>query len=62
LPHAAGTRATIGALDGNGVAMLCLSYLALTGRSSHLRYLVRRLWLGLPEVPILVDIWPRSEG
>jgi predicted PurR-regulated permease PerM len=58
LPHAAGSRATIGALDGNGVAMVCLSYLELIGSPSHLRYLVRRLRLRLPEVPILVGFWP----
>ena len=43
LPHAAGSRAAIGALDGSGVAMVCLSYLELVGSPSHLRYLVRRL-------------------
>ena len=58
LPHAAGSRATIGALDGNGVAMVCLSYLELIGSPSHLRYLVRRFRLRLPEVPILVGFWP----
>jgi predicted PurR-regulated permease PerM len=58
LPHGAGSRATIGALDGNGVAMVCLSYLELIGSPSHLRYLVRRLRLRLPEVPILVGFWP----
>ena len=58
LPHTAGSRAAIGALDGSGVAMVCLSYLELMGSPSHLRYLVRRLRRRLPEVPILVGFWP----
>jgi hypothetical protein len=58
LPHAAGSRASIGALHGNGVAMVCLSYLELIGSPSHLSYLVRRFRLRLPEVPILVGFWP----
>jgi predicted PurR-regulated permease PerM len=58
LPHTAGSRAAIGALDGSGVAMVCLSYLELMGSPSHLRYLVRRLRLRLPGVPILVGFWP----
>jgi hypothetical protein len=58
LPHTAGSRAAIGALDGSGVAMVCLSYLELIGSPSHLRYLVRRLRLRLPGVPILVGFWP----
>ena len=60
LPHAAGSRASIGALDGNGVAMVCLSYLELIGSPSHLSYLVRRLRLRLPEVPILIGCVLRS--
>jgi predicted PurR-regulated permease PerM len=58
LPYAAGSRAAIGALDGGGAAMVCLSYLELIGSPSHLRYLVRRLRWRLPEVPILVGFWP----
>jgi predicted PurR-regulated permease PerM len=58
LPHTAGSRAAISVLDGRGVAMVCLSYLELMGSPSHLRYLVRRLRLRLPEVPILVGFWP----
>jgi predicted PurR-regulated permease PerM len=58
LPYAAGSRAAIGALNGSGVAMVCLSYLELIGSPSHLRYLVRRLRWRLPEVPILVGFWP----
>jgi hypothetical protein len=58
LPYAVGSRAAIGALNGSGVAMVCLSYLELIGSPSHLRYLVRRLRWRLPEVPILVGFWP----
>jgi predicted PurR-regulated permease PerM len=61
VPHEAGSRASIGALDGRGVAMVCVSYLELTGSPSHLRYLLRRLRRRLPEASILVGYWPVEE-
>ncbi len=61
VPHEAGSRASIGALDGRGVAMVCISYLELTGSPSHLRYLLRRLRHRLPEASILVGYWPGEE-
>ena len=62
LPHAAITRAAIGSLDVRGVAMVCLSYLELSGNPSHLRYLMRRLRARLPkDVPVLVGLWPAGE-
>ena len=61
VPHEAGSRASIGALDGRGVAMVCISYLELTGSPSHLRYLLRRLRRRLPEASILVGYWPVEE-
>ena len=62
VPHAATTRAAIGTLDVTGVAMVCISYLELSGSPSHLRYLLRRLRRHLPpDVPVLVGLWPAGE-
>ena len=61
VPYEAGSRASIGALDGRGVAMVCVSYLELAGSPSHLRYLLRRLRRRLPEAEILVGYWPAEE-
>jgi predicted PurR-regulated permease PerM len=61
VPYEAGSRASIGALDGRGVAMVCVSYLELTGSPSHLRYLLRRLRRRMPEALILVGYWPVEE-
>ena len=59
VPYAATSRVAIGALDVDGVAMVCISYLELSGSPSHLRYLVRRLRQRLPKgIPILVGLWP----
>ena len=54
LPHAVVSRARIGALDGKGVAIICLCYLDLRGNSSHLRYMLRRLRQRLPAARLLV--------
>jgi hypothetical protein len=59
--HEAGSRAAIGMLDGRGVAMVCVTYLELTGSPSHLRYLLRRLRQRLPEAAILVGFWQAEE-
>ena len=58
VPFVAGSRATIGGLDVSGVAMVCISYLELSGSPSHLRYLIRRLRQRMPNAPILVGFWP----
>jgi hypothetical protein len=58
LPHRAVSRAELTALRGRGADMLCLCYLDLEGSISHVRYLLRRLRRVLPDLPILVGIWP----
>lgn len=60
--HEAVARAAIRELDVTGVAMVCVSYLELTGSPSHLRYLVRRLRMRLPTQPVLVGLWPSDEA
>jgi predicted PurR-regulated permease PerM len=61
VPYEVGSRAAIGALDADGVAMVCVSYLELTGSPSHLRYLLRRLRQRLPKALVLVGYWQAEE-
>jgi hypothetical protein len=49
-------------LDVNGVAMVCVSYLDITGTPSHLRYLMRRLRQRLPQALILIGLWPADDA
>ncbi|HET8995928.1 MAG TPA: AI-2E family transporter, partial [Acetobacteraceae bacterium] len=58
VPHEAVSRSSIGRLEVDGVAMLCISYLHLEGSLSHLRYLIRRLRQRVPGVPVMVGLWP----
>ncbi len=60
--HQAVDRAAIRHLDVSGVAMVCVSYVELTGSPSHLRYLVRRLRIRLPAQPLLIGLWPSEEA
>jgi hypothetical protein len=62
LEHDAASRRHIGALDGDGVAMVCLCYLELGGTPSHLRYLLRRLRQRLPAARLLVGLWPTEQA
>ncbi|MFC0408426.1 AI-2E family transporter [Roseomonas elaeocarpi] len=61
-PHEAASRANLPSLDLGGVAMICVSYLELTGNPAHLRYLVRRLRQRAPKTPILVGLWPADDA
>ena len=58
VPHQAASRTGIETLDATGVAVVCLSYLELSGNPASLRYLLRRLRQRLPEAKLLVGIWP----
>lgn len=59
VPHAVvASRAAFAAFDLQGVAMVCLSYVSVSGTPSHLRYTVRRLRSRLPAATILVGPWP----
>ena len=60
-PHEAASREGIAALDVQGVAMICVSYLEISGNPSHLRYLLRRLRRRAPGVSILVGLWPAED-
>jgi hypothetical protein len=58
VPHEAVSRENIRRLDTTGVAMVCISYLEISGNPAHLRYLLRRLRQKLPKAPLLVGLWP----
>jgi predicted PurR-regulated permease PerM len=62
LKHGAASRVHIGALDGEGVAMVCLCYLEIGGTPSHLRYTLRRLRQRLPAARLVVGLWPVEQA
>lgn len=62
-PYEAASRDRIEMLDVAGVAMVCVSYLDISGSPAHLRYLMQRLRRKLPRgTPILVGLWPTEEA
>ena len=63
LPFHSVSRETIGSLDTEGVRMVCISYLDISGSPAHLRYLMQRLRRRLqPGTPILVGLWPAEDA
>jgi len=60
-PHDAVSRSNVEGLDVTGVAMVCVSYLDISGNPAHLRYLLKRLRQRLPDAPLLVGLWPAEE-
>ncbi|RYB03612.1 AI-2E family transporter [Lichenibacterium ramalinae] len=60
-PYGAASRKGIEELDATGVAMVCISYLEISGSPTALHYLVRRLRQRIPGAQILIGLWP-SEG
>ena len=62
VPHHAVARDRVNNLDVSGVAMVCVSYLEISGNPAHLRYLLRRLRQPLPGAPVLVGLWPAEEA
>ena len=62
VPYEAVSRDRINSFDTAGAAMVCISYLEISGSPAHLRYLLRRLRQRLPpHAPILVGLWPAEE-
>lgn len=62
-PYEAASREQVDLLDVGGVAMVCISYLDISGSPAHLRYLMQRLRRKLPQgTPILVGLWPTGEA
>jgi hypothetical protein len=62
VPHEAVSRSNIEGLDVTGVAMVCVSYLDISGNPAHLRYLLKRLRQRLSDAPLLVGLWPAEEA
>lgn len=62
LPHERVSRSAIGDLDMDGVRMVCVSYLEISGTPAHLRYLLRRLKAKAPKARILVGLWPSGDA
>jgi predicted PurR-regulated permease PerM len=61
-PYENASRDSITKLDVEGVAMVCISYLEITGGPAALHYLVRRLRQRIPGIPILVGLWPSEDA
>jgi len=62
-PYEAVSRDRVETLDVEGVAMVCISYLDISGSPAHLRYLMQRLRRRLPQgTPILVGLWPSEDA
>lgn len=61
VPHHDVSRDRIGEVELAGVAMVCISYLDITGNPAHLRYLLERLKRRAPGVRVLVGLWPQGE-
>jgi predicted PurR-regulated permease PerM len=61
VPYAEVSRAVIYNLDPTGVQMICVCYLEIGGTPAHLRYLMRRLRKQVPNVPIMVGLWPADD-
>ncbi len=60
--HTVASRSNIASLDITGIAMVCISYLEISGNPNHLHYLMRRLRSHMPGVPILVGVWPAENS
>ena len=60
--HTEASRSNIASLDSTGIAMVCISYLEISGSPNHLHYLMRRLRSRMPGVPILVGVWPAENS
>jgi predicted PurR-regulated permease PerM len=61
-PYQAASREGVADLNVQGVAMICISYLEISGNPAALHYLMRRLRQRKPGVPILVGLWPSEDA
>ncbi|MGI4748079.1 MAG: AI-2E family transporter [Janthinobacterium lividum] len=58
--HTDVSRDTIDTFDASGIAMICVSYLDLGGNPVRIRSLLRRLRQRVPNVPIMIGLWPAT--
>ncbi len=61
IDHAGVSRAALPAIPRAGVAMVCVSYLEITGKQTHLRYLLRRLRGHFPDATFVIGLWPADD-
>ncbi len=61
IPHTAVSREAIGRLDLTGVDLVVLSHLELNGSPAAVRYLIKRLRLREPGLPIVAGLWPEGQ-
>jgi predicted PurR-regulated permease PerM len=61
-PYEAATRGNINYLETDDVAMVCISYLDVSTRNAHLRYLLQRLRQRMPVTPFVVGLWPSGDS
>ena len=62
LPYGAVSRTNIASLDVRGAAMMCVSYLDISGNPAHLRYLLSQFASALPTPYFSVGLWPQGEA
>ena len=62
IPNTAVSRDAVQTLDLNGIDVIAISYLEVTGSPAQLRYLVRRLRARAPNARIVVGLWPQGEA
>ena len=60
-PYEAATRGNINLLQTDDVAIVCVSYLDISGKHAHLRYLIQRLRQRMPAIPFVVGLWPNDD-
>jgi len=62
VPYAAVGRERVAQFDPTNVATMLVSSVALEGAPAHLRNLVRRLRLHVPQTPIVAGIWREGDA
>ncbi len=60
VPHESVSRVGINRFGNEGVAMICVCYLDVSGTTSALRFLLRRLRQRVPGAQLLVALWPQD--
>jgi predicted PurR-regulated permease PerM len=58
VPHEAVSRNAIGGFKREGVPMVCVCYLDMSGHTSPLRFLLKRLRQRVGDARLLVALWP----
>ncbi|SFV03621.1 Predicted PurR-regulated permease PerM [Methylobacterium sp. 174MFSha1.1] len=62
VPFEAVSRSEIASLDASAARMICISYLEISGKPAHLRYLIQRVRRRAPAAQVLVGLWPADDA